>query len=55
MYNVTYKDYTFVENDNIDFYGIRLNSRFKDVVLVYGKVGIKEQPEKNDLVIWPRA
>jgi len=47
VYNVTHKDYTFVENDNIDFYGIRLNSRFKDVVLVYGKVGIKEQPEMD--------
>ena len=42
MYNITHKDYTFVEHENVDFYGIKLNSEFKGVVLIYGKVGIKE-------------
>ena len=46
MYNIDHKDYTFVENDNVDFYGVRLNdSKFNGVTLIYGKVGIKESPE----------
>ena len=45
MYNITHKDYTFVEHENVDFYGVKLNTEFKGVVLIYGKVGIKESPE----------
>ena len=42
MYNITHKDYTFVESDQVDFYAVKLNSEFDGVVLIYGKVGIKE-------------
>lgn len=45
MYNITHNDYTFVEHEDIDFYGIRLNNKYKGVKLIYGKVGIKESPE----------
>ena len=45
MYNITHNDYTFVEHENVDFYGVKLNTEFKGVVLIYGKVGIKESPE----------
>jgi len=46
VYNVTHKDYTFVEHEDIDFYGIRLNTRgFEGIVLIYGKVGIREDKE----------
>ena len=42
MYNITHKDYTFVESETVDFYGVKLNGEFDGVILVYGKVGIKE-------------
>ena len=42
MYNITNKDYTFVESETVDFYGVKLNGEFDGVILVYGKVGIKE-------------
>ena len=46
MYNIDHKDYTFVESNNVDFYGVQLNdSKYKGVILVYGKGGIKESPE----------
>lgn len=45
MYNITHEDYTFVESNDVDFYGVKLNTQFKGVILIYGKVGIKESPE----------
>jgi hypothetical protein len=46
MSNITASDYIFVENDNEDFYGIKLKSgMWRDVVVVYGKVSVSESPE----------
>tara|TARA_B110000977_G_C10925783_1_gene435020 strand:- start:333 stop:677 length:345 start_codon:yes stop_codon:yes gene_type:complete len=46
MYNITSNDYSFVENDSVDFYGVSIKTRaYKGVVVVYGSVSIKESPE----------
>tara|TARA_R110000803_G_scaffold53449_2_gene109702 strand:+ start:4317 stop:4658 length:342 start_codon:yes stop_codon:yes gene_type:complete len=45
VYNITHKDYTFVESEKSDFYGVKLNGEFDGVILIYGKVGIKESKE----------
>lgn len=43
MYKVTDKDYSIVENDNSAFQGVKLKTgTWKDVIVVYGQVGIKE-------------
>jgi hypothetical protein len=43
---ITHSDYTFVENESEDFYGIKLiGGMWPDVIAVYGKVSIKESPE----------
>ena len=51
VYNITNKDYTLVENESgdlADFYGVKLlTGKFKNVILVYGKVSIKED-KAND-------
>jgi|TARA_B100000085_G_scaffold71534_1_gene64135 ornithine carbamoyltransferase len=45
-YNITENDYGFVENPESDLYGIKLKSgKWKNVIVVYGKVTIKESPE----------
>ena len=44
--SISESDYSFVENPESDLYGIRLKStKWKDVIVVYGKVTIKESPE----------
>lgn len=46
MYNITSNDYSFVENSSIEFYGVKIkNSLYKNVVVVYGSVSIKESVE----------
>ena len=47
MYNNILKsDYTFVENPESDFYGVKLKSgQWKNVIVIYGKVSIKESVE----------
>ena len=47
VYNtITELDYSFVENPESDFYGVRLKSgKWEDVIVVYGKVSIKESVE----------
>jgi len=46
MYNITHKDYSIVESNNIEFYGVKLTSgKYKGVILIYGEVGIKEDQE----------
>lgn len=46
MYNITESDYSFVESNNVEFYGVRLLSgKWRNVVYIYGKVSIKESPE----------
>lgn len=46
LYNISNKDYSLVEQasgDLAEFYGVRIKTgKWKDVVVVYGKVGIKE-------------
>ena len=43
---ITASDYLFVENDNEDFYGVKLKGgMWPDVIVVYGTVSIKESPE----------
>lgn len=52
MYNITSKDYTLVENDAsgfADFYGVKyLTGKWKDVIVVYGKVTVKEDVENDE-------
>jgi hypothetical protein len=44
--SITESDYTFVESNLSDFYGVKLKSgEWKDVVITYGKVTIKENKE----------
>ena len=44
--NITHSDYTFVENESEDFYGIKLiGGMWPNVIVVYDKVSIKESPE----------
>jgi len=46
MFNVTEKDYSIVENENSAFHGVLLKTgTWKDVIVVYGQVGVKESPE----------
>jgi len=45
-YSIAEDDYTFVENPGHELYGVKLlTGEWKDVVVVYGKVTIKESPE----------
>ena len=44
--SISETDYKFVESNEIEFYGIQLlTGKWKDVLYVYGKVKITEQPE----------
>ena len=44
--SITESDYTFVESNLSDFYGVKLKTgEWKDVVITYGKVTIKENKE----------
>lgn len=46
MYKITEKDYTLVENPNHPLHGVKLlTGTWKDVLVVYGTVSIKESPE----------
>jgi hypothetical protein len=43
MYNVSEKDYSIVENNESAFQGVLLKTgTWKDVIVVYGQVGIRE-------------
>jgi len=43
MYNVSANDYSIVENNESAFQGVLLKTgTWKDVIVVYGQVGIKE-------------
>jgi len=45
MYNVNEKDYSIVENENSPLSGVLLKTgTWKGVMVVYGQVGIKEDP-----------
>jgi len=44
--NISIEDYKFVESNEVEFYGIKLlTGKWKDVLYIYGKVKITEQPE----------
>lgn len=46
MYKITEKDYSIVEREDSVFHGVLLKTgTWKDVIVVYGQVGIKESPE----------
>ena len=46
MFNVSEEDYSIVENPGSEFHGVKLKTgTWKDVIVVYGKVGVKESPE----------
>ena len=46
MYKMTHKDYTLVEKEGESLYSVKLKTgTWKDVVLTYGGVSIKEQEE----------
>ena len=52
MYNITESDYSFVESNNVEFYGVRLLSgKWRNVVYIYWKVSIKESPELDQATI----
>jgi hypothetical protein len=46
MHKITDSDYTLVENPNHPLHGVKLlTGEYKDVMVVYGTVSIKESPE----------
>jgi len=47
VYNVTEDEYSFVENANSDFYGVKFknDSPYRGVMVVYGTVSVKESIE----------
>ena len=46
MFNITADDYQIVENPNSPLQGVKLTTgTWKDVIVVYGQVGVKESPE----------
>ena len=52
MYNIDNADYSFVESDNVEFYGIKLlTGKWKDVLYIYGKVSVRESPELDQATI----
>jgi len=52
MYNIDNADYSFVESDNVEFYGIKLlTGKWKNVLYVYGKVSVRESPELDQATI----
>lgn len=54
-YNITNNDYTLVENlggDLAEFYGVKIKTGiWKDVILVYGSVSIKESEDKSSATL----
>jgi hypothetical protein len=48
MYNIDHNDYSIVESNDADFYGVKIQKgKYKNVILIYGKVGIKEDQEMD--------
>lgn len=48
MYNISNDDYSIVESNDVEFYGVRIKQgKYKDIIVVYGKVGIKEDQETD--------
>ena len=46
MYKITEKDYAIVEREDSVFHGVKLKTgTWKDVIVIYGQVGVKESPE----------
>jgi len=46
MFKVSEKDYAIVEREDSVFHGVKLKTgTWKDVIVVYGQVGVKESPE----------
>ena len=46
MFNITDKDFVFLENEKVDFYSIELKTgEWEGVSYIYGKVSITETPE----------
>jgi len=46
MFNITENDYSIVEKEDSVFQGVKLKTgTWKDVIVVYGQVGVKESPE----------
>ena len=46
MYEITETDYSFVESEGVEFYGVKLlTGKWRNVLYIYGKVSIKESPE----------
>tara|TARA_B100001939_G_C16715704_1_gene518996 strand:+ start:253 stop:615 length:363 start_codon:yes stop_codon:yes gene_type:complete len=46
LYNISDDDYTLVEQPNNPLHGVKiLRGQWKDVVVVYGAVSVKESPE----------
>lgn len=50
VYNITFDDYTFSENEMSENWAVRLKTKYKDVLYEYGKVSIKET-ESSDGVL----
>ena len=45
-YNISDKDFVFLENENVDFYSLELKTgKWEGVSYIYGKVSVKETPE----------
>ena len=52
MYNISNEDYSIVESANVEFYGVKLKTgKYKDIIVVYGKVGIKDSTPSYELEV----
>lgn len=45
---ITEHSYTLVENPGKEFYGVKFNEKYKDVIIVYGSVSLKENKDSGD-------
>lgn len=49
--NITEASYSLVENPGKEFYGVRFNENYKDVVIIYGSVSLKENIDSGDATL----
>lgn len=45
---ITEHSYTLVEKPGMEFYGVKFNEMYKDVIIVYGSVSLKENKDTGE-------
>lgn len=45
---ITEHSYTLVENPGKEFYGVKFNEKYENVIIVYGSVSLKENKDTGD-------